>query len=97
VSRGIAALAIVWLLGAELALAGPEPAAAPLHQDRYEELLESFDALRVASTEPSDAVTLLEAEEIAAIAEELLAEGEREVAVTLLEEALRLLAARTEP
>ena len=44
-----------------------------------------------ATTEPEDEVILLEAEEIAAIAEEMSAEGEAGVAVTLLEEAIALL------
>jgi hypothetical protein len=99
VSRGIAAIVAVWLLGAGSALAGPEPApAAPADPDRYEEIRRSFDdALREASERARDEVALLEAEEIATIADVLLAEGETEIAVTLLEEALGLLAGNAVP
>ncbi|MGH2570226.1 MAG: hypothetical protein ACRDGR_03305 [bacterium] len=89
---------MVWLLGAGAATAGTEPAPAPSNAERYEELLRSFeDAFRAASERALDEATLLEAEEIAAIAEELLAEEETGIAVTLLEEAVLLLAVNAEP
>ena len=91
--RGIAVIAAVWLLGAGTATAGTEPAPAPSDAERYEELLRTFDdAVRAASERALDEATLLEAQEIAAIAEELLAEEETGIAVTLLEEAVGLLA-----
>jgi hypothetical protein len=62
---------------------------------RFDLLLPSLDAgLRAArSATAFDPVTLIEAEETAAVAEELLAEGESEVAVQLLEQAIALLPA----
>jgi hypothetical protein len=87
VIRGLWVCAVVGLVGAGSAFADPASAS-----ERYEELLSSFDeALLAATTETEDEVILLEAEEIAAIAEEMSAEGEAGVAVTLLEEAIALL------
>ena len=78
------ALGFVLALAAGSALADP---AAP--SDRYEELLATFDeALRAAE---KDEAVQLEASEIALVAEELSAEGETVLAVTLLEEAIALL------
>jgi hypothetical protein len=98
VIRGTAVILTVWLLGAGPATAGTEPAPAASHAERYEELLRSFDeALGAASERALDEATLLEAQVIAAIAEELLAEEESGIAVSLLEEAVQLLTPNVEP
>jgi hypothetical protein len=100
VIRGIAALAAAWLLGmgAGSAAGAAPPVADPSDAERCEGLLRSFDDAFLAASEGAlDEATLVEAEEIAAIAEELLAEEEAAIAVTLLEEAVRLLGASSEP
>ena len=61
-------------------------------EDRYENLLETFEeAVRIARETARDEVDLVEADEIAGIAEEIVAEGDADLAVTLLEEAIALL------
>lgn len=93
------ALACLSLVGAGSALADPAPAASetgeaaePYPAEQYEELFQSFDELLGEAEQAGDEVRRLEAAEIAAIAEELSAEGDAEIAVALIEEAIRLLA-----
>jgi hypothetical protein len=96
----VAALA---LAGCPAAAAPPEPApedappASP-EERRYDELvhaLETRAAARHARAGGPD-VAAIEADEIARVAEELLAEGDADLAVMLLEEALALLPEATD-
>lgn len=83
-------LALALALGFVLALAAGSALADPASSsDRYEDLLASFDEA-LGAAEKDDAVRL-EVSEIALVAEELSAEGETDLAVTLLEEAIALL------
>lgn len=75
------------------AVAGPAPAEPQAPEVRFDLLLPRLEtALAAARADTSfDAVALIEAEETATVAEELLEEGEAEVAVRLLEQAIALL------
>ena len=108
-TRGIAAAAALFLAsGSALAADGEGEAAAAAAADpaaalsapfaeRYEELLASFEEIaRAARQASSDEVAQLEAEEIAAIAEEIVAEGDSGLAASLLEEAIAILAGEGE-
>jgi hypothetical protein len=74
---------------------GPPPGEPETPEILFDLLLPGLEAaLRAARAAPAfDPVQLIEAEETAAVAEELLAEGEGEVAVELLEQAIALLPA----
>jgi hypothetical protein len=74
---------------------GPPEAEPALPEVRFEALLPALEtSLAAARADTSfDAVTLIEAEETAIVAEELLEEGEAEIAVALLERAIALLPA----
>jgi hypothetical protein len=65
-------------------------------EDRYFVLTDSLGALLAAAAEDLDDVSRVEIDEIAAVAEELLLEGEAEVAVTLMEGAILLLSKEEE-
>ena len=78
------------------AAAGPgEPAPPAPSEDevRFEALAETLDraALDAYADPAVDAIVVIEAEEIGAVAEELLQEGEAALAVELLEQAIALL------
>jgi len=95
IRRVVAVVATGFLLGFGSARADPDPAATAPGQPpdgAYEELLESFDeVVEVARENAPDELALVEAEEIAVIAEEFFAEGDSELALELLEEAIALL------
>ncbi|HMB67906.1 MAG TPA: hypothetical protein VKU85_01300 [bacterium] len=76
-------------------VADPAPSAPAAPEVRFDGLLPRLEqALSAARADTGfDPVTLIEAEETAAVAEELLQEGEAEIAVQLLEQALALLPA----
>lgn len=73
----------------------PEAAGAATAEQRYEELARAFEAraAEVRAESGEENVTLLEAEEIARVADEILAEDDPDLAAALLEEALTLLGA----
>lgn len=95
---------ILWLgpLGGPVAWAQQQAAhaveATDAAEERYELLAVELTAvLAELMAEPAaDAVLLVELEELGAVAEEILIEGDAETAVLLLEEALSLLPARGE-
>ena len=91
--------------GAEEAAESPEAAPLPetaevkeAAEERYELLTEQLTAaLGDLVADPAvDAVLLVELEELRAVAEEILIEGDAETALLLLEEAVALLPARGE-
>lgn len=73
----------------EPALPDPPPAT----EERYEALVASFEtrARRMRENPESDEVVLAEAEALAAVAQELFAEGDLETSIPLLEESIALL------
>jgi len=78
--------------------AGDEPENAPPEtpaptEERYEALVASFEtrARRMRENPESDEVVLAEAEALAAVAQELFAEGDLETSIPLLEESIALL------
>lgn len=94
------ALALVALLLASPAASGAPAApeardaetAAPAADARLAELTGTLEALlAIVTAERPDALAIPEAEEMAAVAEELIEEGEADLAGTLLEEAIALL------
>jgi hypothetical protein len=97
-AMALGAMAIVALPPAAAApgkLADPAEAEPPASAERFDALLPRLEtALTAARADTAfDAVALIEAEETANVAEELLEEGEAEIAVTLLEQAIALLSA----
>jgi len=74
-------------------VADPAPSLPDAPEVRFDVLLPRLEsALTAARADTAfDAVALIEAEETAAVAEELLEEGEADIAVQLLEEAIALL------
>lgn len=87
------------LLASPVAFAAPAApevrdgeAASPAADARIAELSGTLEALLViVAAERPDALSIPEAEEMAAVAEELLEEGDADLAGTLLEEAIALL------
>jgi hypothetical protein len=69
----------------------PDP--PPPTEERYEALVASFEtrARRMRENPESDEVVLAEAEALAAVAQELFAEGDLETSIPLLEESIALL------
>jgi hypothetical protein len=95
-SRASFALAAL-LLAAPAFAAAPEvedvePAAPAVADEHLAELTGTLEALLVVvAAERPDALSIPEAEEMAAVAEELIEEGEADLAGSLLEEAIALL------
>ena len=79
--------------GAPGPVAAPSPAEPEAPEIRFDVLLPRLEtALHAARSDAGfDPVALIEAEETAAVAEELLTEGEAGIAVELLEQAIALL------
>jgi hypothetical protein len=71
----------------------PESERAHSAEDDFEESFQKFEArvLEMRENSQRDEVVLAEAEEIAAVADEMRDEGDLETAISLLEEALGLL------
>ncbi|MBZ0267277.1 hypothetical protein K8I85_03915 [bacterium] len=97
-----AAAAGITLTAVALLLAPPPSAGAPVGgepgaevsaaDERLAELAGTLEALLViVAAERPDALSIPEAEEMAVVAEELIQEGEADLAGSLLEEAIALL------
>jgi hypothetical protein len=77
------------------AVSGSHEDSSPgeISEERFEEIFREFEdqALEVREDSEKDEVILAEAEEIAAVADEMHEEGDLETAISLLEEAIVLL------
>jgi len=97
-ARELLLAAALLLLPSGVASAAPDadssaPVVPSTPEERFEAMADSLDlALELVRTDPSfDEIAVLEAEEIAGVAEELLEEGDAELAVALMAEALSLV------
>ncbi|HET9886111.1 MAG TPA: hypothetical protein VFR10_01270 [bacterium] len=70
-----------------------EEEKAESEEDYFEEIFQKFEAeaLEMRENSQRDEVVLAEAEELAAVADEMRDEGDLETAISLLEEAIGLL------
>jgi hypothetical protein len=87
------AIAAAWI-GVSASFAAPEAESPPaVSEERFEEIFQKYEAraLEMSENSEADEVVLAEAEEIAAVANEMHEEGDLETAISLLEEAIGLL------
>jgi hypothetical protein len=71
----------------------PPDGESPKTEEYFEEIFQKFEAeaLEMRENSQRDEVVLAEAEELAAVADEMRDEGDLETAISLLEEAIGLL------
>jgi hypothetical protein len=71
----------------------PPAGESPKSEEYFEEIFQKFEAeaLEMRENSQRDEVVLAEAEELAAVADEMRDEGDLETAISLLEEAIGLL------